>query len=68
MKADIYFFKRWSSISVKILRIYDAIQSTTNENVQIYLREWAKDQHKIKIKEKKELTEYIHKTLNPPTL
>lgn len=67
INAEIYFKKLWSSRNVKILRILEAIQSTENDNVQSYLREYAKEQERAKADEKQSLEQYLIQinNLNP---
>lgn len=55
-----YYLKRWSSLSVKLLRIESVIIETSNSNTQIYLREYAKQVEKDKADEKENVIKFCN--------
>jgi hypothetical protein len=55
-EEEIYknYLKRWSSLNVKLLRLADSINSSINEQTQVYLREYLQELKTIKLDEKKQ--------------
>jgi hypothetical protein len=49
---EINYFKRWSALNVKILKIENSILGTNNELTQAWLRDYKIEQETIKQEEK----------------
>ena len=54
-KKRAFYFKRWASLSAKIIRIKETIKESTSEQTQSFLREYLKSLEKIKQTEKTEI-------------
>jgi hypothetical protein len=46
------YFKRWTNLTVKILRINEVLKNCTNQNIHSYLRQYANELEAIKQIEK----------------
>lgn len=53
-KIQIFYFKRWSGISARILRVLCTVEETSNEITRLYLEDYAESLQTTKNEEKKQ--------------